>query len=325
MRIDRKLSLLLLVGLSSAIFLAILPSFFFKEEEALYFKSPERSIVLMAVGDIMLDRGVAQKISKKGGGDFGFPFFRISDYLNKADIVFGNLESVISDKGKKVGSIYSFRAFPEAVEGLAYAGFDVLSVANNHAFDYGREAMEDSFKRLREREILYAGGGFTEEETRRGVIKEVKGTKISFLGYTNQGSPYWRAAEESSGVGWIGQEIVKDIKRAKERSDIVVASFHFGREYQKTPSESQKRFSYLAIDSGADLVLGHHPHVIQPVEKYKDGWIAYSLGNFVFDQYFSEETMEGLLLEVEIKEKKVKEVRLVEFKISEDYQPYFPL
>ncbi len=269
----------------------------------------------------MLDRGVEYKVEKEGNGDFKFPFLKIADYLKKADILFGNLESVISDKGIKVGSIYSFRAEPEAINGLTYAGFDILSVANNHIFDYGREAMEDSFKRLKEAGISYIGGGFDEEEVRAGITKEVKSTKITFLAYTNKGSEYWQATENRSGIGWLDERIEDDIKKAKEKSDLVIVSFHWGEEYQSQANKEQEYFGHLAVDSGADLVIGHHPHTIQPIEKHKDGWIAYSLGNFVLDQSFSEETMKGLLLKIIVENKKIKEVSSEEVKISDSFQP----
>ena len=188
-------------------------------------------IVLMFVGDIMLDRGVEYVIKKQGQEDFEWPFLKIADYLNKADILFGNLESLVSDKGIKVGSVYSFRADPKAIEGLACAGFDVLSVANNHIFDYSREAMEDSFKRLEMAGIDYIGGGFSEKEAHSPVIKEVKGIKIAYLAYTNIGSEYWVAKESQSGIAWLDNAIADDIKTAKEKADLVVVSMHFGEEY----------------------------------------------------------------------------------------------
>jgi len=278
-------------------------------------------LTIFAVGDIMLDRGVAYVVKKDGKGDYKFPFLKIADYLKKADILFGNLESVISDKGEKVGSIYSFRAKPEAIDGLVFAGFDILSCANNHIFDYGRLAMEDSLKRLEDAGIDYVGAGFNEEEVHSGIIKEIKGTKIAFLAYANKGSEYWQAKENNSGIGWLNDKIADDIKKAKEKSDLVIVSMHFGEEYQSAPSEEQEYFAKLAIDSGADLVIGSHPHTVQPVEKYKQGWIAYSLGNFIFDQNFSKETMSGLLLNVLVKNKKIQKVSQVKIEISDNFQP----
>jgi len=284
-------------------------------------QKPTKPMSLIFVGDIMLDRGVEYMIENYGEGDYRFPFLKIADFLREADILFGNLEGPISDKGQKVGSIYSFRNAPEAINGLVFAGFDILSIANNHIFDYGREAMEDTFLRLKEAEIDYLGGGFEEKEAHSPILKNVNGTQIAFLGYTNLGLEYWAAKEDNSGIAWLDERIVGDIETAKEKADIVVVSMHFGEEYQAQPNTEQKSFAQLAIDSGADLVIGHHPHVRQPVEQYEKGFIAYSLGNFVFDQGFSEETKRGLLLKVLIKDNKIIEVIPQQIKINSYFQP----
>lgn len=280
-----------------------------------------RPITLLFTGDIMLDRGVEFAVNKYGQSDWKFPFFQTREFLKRADILFGNLEGPISDKGAKVGSIYSFRADPEVIDGLTYAGFDILSVANNHILDYSRLAMEDTFLRLEDAGINYVGGGFSKKEARSPIIKEVKGTKIAFLAYTNAGSEYWQAGENNSGIAWLDEKIADDIKIAKEKADLVVVSMHFGEEYQIQPNAGQRHFAYLAIDSGADLVVGHHPHVAQPIEQYKQGYIAYSLGNFVFDQGFSEETMKGLLLKVLVRSGKIKEVIPIDVRINNNFQP----
>jgi poly-gamma-glutamate synthesis protein (capsule biosynthesis protein) len=282
----------------------------------------KEKITLIFVGDIMLDRGVKFSIEKYGKRDYRFPFLKIADELKKADILFGNLESVISDKGKKVGSIYSFRAKPEAIEGLKFAGFDILSVANNHIFDYGREAMEDSFKRLKEAKIDFVGGGFNEKEAYAPVIKEINGVKIAFLSFTNLGSEYWSAKGNHSGIAWLKAEnLEKGVKEAKENANLVIVSMHFGDEYQKKANSEQKYFAHLAIDSGADLVIGHHSHIVGEIEEYKGKYIFYSLGNFVFDQKFSKETMEGLMLKVSIENSKIKEVIPIKIKLNEFFQP----
>jgi len=283
-------------------------------------------IILFAVGDIMFDRGVELNIKKNGNGDFRFPFLRIADDLQKADILFGNLEGPVSNQGRNVGSIYSFRADPKVIEGLKYAGFDVLSLANNHMFDYGREALEDTFKRLEEADIDYIGAGLNEQEAYSPLIKEVNGTKIAFLAYTDLGPESWKATEEYSGMAWINEEdmeiIKNDIEKAKQESDILVVSLHSGNEYSIIPSFFQSYFFKACIDAGADIGIGHHPHVVQDIEEYGNGWIAYSLGNFVFDQGFSEETMESCLLRITIKDKKIKEVSSQKIKISDLFQPY---
>jgi len=270
----------------------------------------------------MLDRGVKYMIEEYGDGDYRFPFLKTADYLNKADILFGNLEGPISDKGKKVGSIYSFRAKPEAIDSLKFAGFDILSVANNHIFDYGKIAMEDTFSKLREAKIDFVGGGFTEIEAYSPIIKEIKETKIAFLAYTSLGTSYWGARNDESGIAWLEKErMEKEIKEAKNQADLVIVSIHYGEEYFSKPTQFQISISQTAVDAGANLVIGHHPHVVQEIEKYKNGYIAYSLGNFVFDQGFSEKTMRGLMLKVLIEDSKIKEVVPIEIKINKFFQP----
>jgi len=285
----------------------------------------KKTITLILVGDIMLDRGVEYMVEKQGNGDFRFPFLKISDELKGANLLFGNLEGVISDKGIKVGSIYSFRANPKAIEGLSFAGFNVLSLANNHSFDYTREALKDCLAKLNNKGIGYVGAGFTEKEAYSPFVKEIEGTKIAFLAYTNLGPETWKATETNSGIAWISEKeinkIKKDIKNAKENADILIVSLHTGEEYVQEPTQFQVEFSKMAIDAGADLIVGHHPHVIQPNEKYGNGYIFYSLGNFIFDQGFSEETMRGQILEVLIENKQIKEVVTKETKINNFFQP----
>ena len=280
-------------------------------------------ITLFLVGDIMLNRGVEYYVKKEGKGDWRFPFLKIAKDFQRADIAFGNLEGPISDKGQRVGSRYSFRASPKVVEGLKYAGFDILSLANNHAFDYGRKALEQTMEILEENNIDYVGAGFNFQEAFWPKILEVKGTKIAFLAFTNLGSPNWTATDAKPGIAWIGnvEEAEESVKEAKTKADIVIVSLHSGEEYSKNPTPFQKDFAKIAIDTGADLIVGHHSHVVQPIEKYKGSWIAYSLGNFIFDQSFSQETMKGLILKVIIANKKIKEILPIEIKINRFFQP----
>ena len=283
-------------------------------------------VVFFAVGDVMLDRGVEYMVNKKAEGDFKFPFFEIEKDLKEADLLFGNLEGPVSNKGRRVGSIYSFRMNPEVISGLEYAGFDILSLANNHMFDYERVALEDTMNILDQAGIEYVGAGVDEEEAFSLKIKELNNTRIGFLAYTDLGSESWRA-QERTGMAWVEEDdlgrIKEDVRKAKMKVDVLFVSFHSGNEYSLEPDDFQKKLSRSCIDAGADMVLGHHPHVIQPLEHYENGWIAYSLGNFVFDQNFSEETMKGLLLEIILVNGRIKEVKSREFRSSDDFQPYF--
>ncbi len=281
------------------------------------------SVVIIAVGDVMLDRGVEGSVNRNGG-DFGFLFNPIAPLLQSAGITFANLESVISDRGQKVGSIYSFRANIEAAPALSQAGFDILSIANNHALDYTKEALEDSIKRLKAVGIIPLGGGFSKEAC-QGEIIEKHGMKIGFLAYTAVGSPLWQPTETTAGVCWTdegNQEALLDnIQRMANQTDVLLLSMHWGDEYRSDPAESQIALAHNIIDAGVDIIIGHHPHVAQPLEKYRQGWIAYSLGNFIFDQDFSNETMQGLLLRITVKDKKIKSVLPEEISLNRFYQP----
>jgi poly-gamma-glutamate capsule biosynthesis protein CapA/YwtB (metallophosphatase superfamily) len=282
----------------------------------------EKEISLIFTGDIMLDRGVGLQIKKHS--DWKWPFLKISDELSKANIVFGNLEGPISDKGVLSGSIYSFRDNPKAMEGLVYANFKILSIANNHAMDYGRQAMEDTLSRLKSAGIDPVGGGIDATQAKNPVIKEINKTKFAFLAYTDLCPLSWRATTDSSGINCVTENdldnVKKEISDAKKISDIVIVSLHSGIEYSQTISQFQQDFARSAIDAGADLLIGHHPHVVQKSEQYKDKWIFYSLGNFVFDQDFSQETMQGLIVKVAINDKKISAVTPVKTRLNNFFQ-----
>lgn len=280
-----------------------------------------KTSTLLFVGDIMLSRAIGSRMGKNN--NWSYPFLKMADLLKSADITFGNLEGPISKNGTKVGSIYSFEADPKSVEGLRYSGFDVVSVANNHIWDYGGEAFKDTLKILKETNISYVGGGLTYDEAHTPIIKEVNGTKVAYLGYTNLLPPFLRTKGDKSTVAFPDEDqITLDIHKAKELADIVVVSFHWGNEYETHHNSFQENLAHVAIDAGANLVVGHHPHVIQEIEKYKDGYIAYSLGNFVFDQNFSEETKNGLLLTVTLKNKKIDQVTSEKINFNSSYQPF---
>jgi len=331
MKTDRKIYLVIGIGLITALFLLFLVKLQTSFYEDFYKVAPVTKVspqesskqpttTLMFTGDVMLDRGV-EEIIEKHEEDFEFPFLKIEDYLQEADLLFGNLESIVSDKGYQVKQTYPFRADPAAKEGLKKADFDVLSCANNHSLDYGETALKDGVVKLTQSGIDCAGAGL-KQKAYSPVIKQKNDTKVAYLAYTYLAPDNWKATENKVGIAWLNEKNLKQgIQKAKEKSDLVVVSFHFGEEYEKKPNSHQKHYSHLAIDSGADLVIGHHPHVIQPVEQYKDGWIAYSLGNFVFDQDFSEETMRGLVLRVSAKKGEIKKVTSKEVTMNKYFQP----
>ncbi len=284
----------------------------------------EKEINIVFVGDIMLGRGVAGQIEKYG--DYRYPFLKIAGEIGKADLAFGNLEGPISVRGVNNKIKYSFRFNPLVIEGLRFAGFDVLSLANNHIFDWGREAIEDTVSILEANEISPVGAGKNYLEANNPVIKEINGTRIAFFAYSDI-EPNARALEatkDKAGRSSFDIERIKEEIYAMKRleiADVIIVSFHWGEEYQRRSNKFQQEIGRSLVEAGADLIVGHHPHVVQEIERYKNGWIAYSLGNFVFDQNFSEDTMKGLMLKAEIKDKKISEIEPIEIKINNSFQP----
>lgn len=284
-----------------------------KEEES-------EPLTLALVGDIMMDRGVRQMVYQHGGGDHRY-ITGYLDFLKEYDVVFGNLEGPLSDQGYDRGHLYSFRMEPEVLPALTDNNFSVLSVANNHAGDWGREAFEDTLDRLDKAGVKAVGGGKDREDAIQPVFIDKKGKTIGFVGFTDLGPRWLEAGPDESGILWAdGDYHDRAISEAVKQSDILVVSYHYGVEYAQEPNYRQREISRRAVDLGADIVAGHHPHVIQPVELYEDGVIAYSLGNFIFDQYFSPETMEGLVLVVEFKGDDIK-VTTQEVELTDHYQP----
>jgi len=279
---------------------------------------------LIFVGDIMLSRAIGNLMVKNN--DWHYPFLEIGDYLDTADLTFGNLEGPISTNGTNVGSIYSFRADPQSVGGLSYYGFDILSLANNHIWDYGAEAFKDTLTILTDNGIRYVGAGLSYEEAHEPVVKETNGNKIAFLAYTNLLPPFLGLRDARQAVALVDEpQMILDIQKAKTLADIVVVSFHWGEEYQMQHNSFQEQLAHLAIDSGADLIVGHHPHVVQEVEEYNGGYIAYSLGNFVFDQNFSEDTRNGFILTVFVRNGKIESLNQQRIEFTSTFQPFLSL
>jgi poly-gamma-glutamate synthesis protein (capsule biosynthesis protein) len=197
---------------------------------------------------------------------------------------------------------------PSVIPALKGAGIDILSVANNHVGDWGREAYIDTLARLKENEILYTGGG-SKSEAETPTIIEKYGIKIGFLGFSDVG-PNWMEARttpnENGDIEYPGLLLASNprfdeiVKNASKQVDYLIVSFHFGEEYKATHKARQAELAHKAIDAGAKIVIGSHPHVVEDTEVYKNGYIAYSLGNFIFDQKFSADTMQGMLLELKL-------------------------
>jgi poly-gamma-glutamate capsule biosynthesis protein CapA/YwtB (metallophosphatase superfamily) len=282
-----------------------------------------QSVTLTFAGDIMLDRGVEMSVNKNFAGDFAPLFENAKPLFQSDDITFLNLEGPVSDKGYKAGSIYSFEMNPIVLPVIKNAGVDIVSFANNHVGDYTKAAFLDTLDRLTENNIPYSGAGKTYEEAAAPTIIEKNGLKVGYVSFTDVG-PNWLAAKKiasntpatnpntptetttlktnTAGAGILlasDPDFSKIISSAKTQVDVLVVSFHWGDEY-KSHNARQAKLAHAAVDAGADIIAGHHPHVAQDIEIYKDKLIIYSMGNFVFDQYFSKETMQGLVVRTKV-------------------------
>jgi len=255
----------------------------------------------------MLSRGVDLWMQKEG---HLYPFKNIAEITNSAEVVFGNLESPLSRRGSKGGKIYSFRGNPESVKGLIYAGFKVLNLANNHSYDYGREAFEETLKLLNQNNIQTIGAGKNLKEARKPAIFNLDNLKVASLGYDLSPGAFY-AGENNPGIAKAKSSwIIEDIEKVKRDVDLVIVSFHWGIEYENFPTEYQKSLAHMAVDCGADIVVGHHPHTFQGIELYKGKIIAYSLGNFVFDQKDIKNN-QSLILKVIFTEERLLRVEII--------------
>lgn len=246
-------------------------------------------IIVAAVGDIMLDREVRRSITTRGGG---YPFEAVAPLLAGADLRIGNLELPLTDRGAPANKDYVFRAPPATADALRGAGFNVLTLANNHAMDYGKEGLLDTLDALDRAGIAHPGGGRTAAEAYAPAIVTVKGVRVALLSYVNTPNDSrsgWaaestRAGPAAPGVAWGTADAVRrDVTAARSQADLVIVAIHAGWEYTAAPNPIQRELARAAIDAGAALVLGAHPHVLQGIELYRNVPIVYSLGNFVFD------------------------------------------
>jgi len=298
-------------------------------------------IKLKAVGDIMLDRLVDQNLRNKKKL---YPFEHITKHL-KADIVFGNLECPLSNRGTPETNSnpeYRFRAKPEMATRLKTAGFNIVSLANNHIFNHSTEAFLDTIKILKKNKILYVGAGLNEEQARKPVIIEKNNLKIGFLAYTYS---YSNNPSLPSCAPLEIKKIKKDIQKLRPSINVLVISLHDGIEFLDYPASKMRKIARKSIDYGADIVLGHHPHTLQGIEYYKNSLIVYSLGDFVFDNVDENirkaaykrtaisviknkalplndlRTLESVILECKLSKKGLQEYQLVPIKIGDDFQP----
>jgi poly-gamma-glutamate synthesis protein (capsule biosynthesis protein) len=253
----------------------------------------DQPVSIAIVGDVMLADGPGRVIA--AGRD---PFAPFAARLAAADLRIANLECVVAQGGKAEDKPWTFRAHPRVLPVLA-RHFDAVSVANNHAGDYGRQAFAQMLGRLKSAGVPYFGGGHTLREAHEPLIVARHGFRIALLGYNGFLPRAFEATEDHPGIAWIDeQHLIEDIRRARtaHHADLVIPFMHWGQEHEPLASEHQRGLARRMIDAGADMVVGTHPHVVQDTETYRGRPIVYSLGNFVFDGFSHIDNNTGWLL-----------------------------
>ena len=286
------------------------------------FPQKEEEVSLVAVGDISYSRGVERIVKKQN--NINYPFSKIYGYLRSADLVFGNLETPITQGPEIPDFAMIFRSNPGIELALKQAGFSILSLANNHTPNFGEKGLKDTFNYLKNVGIRYVGAGRNRQEAYQAIYIKKKGIKFAFLAYNDPGvvPASYEASGNHAGTAFMRiNRMTEAVKEAKQKTDFVIVSMHSGIEYTKKPNNSQIKFAHAAIDAGADLVIGHHPHVVQTLEKYKGKYIFYSLGNFVFDQPQLQETKEGLAVKIYFTKDRINKISLLPVVMENLAQP----
>jgi hypothetical protein len=264
------------------------------EEHISALREPPPSVI--AVGDIMLG-GRAKKAVAEFGPDY--PFDGVLPLLRRAPIVLGNLEGPFAEKARRQQRNFSYRVDVSLASSLSRAGINVVTLANNHLMDCGRSGVLETLDALSNANVLALGAGTNERAAHEPVILQADGMRIGLLGY------YWNrrtaASAHQPGSAMDPPEAVEaDIRALRERADRIVVTFHWGAPYEPQPSPEDQAKARFAVDCGADAVVGHHPHIVQPFEIYRGCPIFYSVGNFAFGSGNSR--AEGLLVGLRFEE-----------------------
>ena len=314
---------------------------------------PATTWTLFAAGDIMLDRGVYETLAvKHKGADFPFdggtaeitgrckdcsplgwdlPYTKRTGnagafraLIKGADIAVANFENPAPDKWSWHTSKTVFSANPKFIDGLADAGIDYVSLANNHIKDAGGAGLLQTITNVTKRGIAVSGAGKNLAAARKPAILEAAGTKVAILGYDAIAGSYHATATKIGSAPLDARIVAEDVAAARKAgADVVIVYPHWGTEYDPTPFANQTKLARSIIDAGADMVIGNHAHWAGAMELYKGKPIWYALGNFVFDQTWSEPTMEGITLELTFRGSRLVQVHIRPHIILDKAQPNF--
>jgi gamma-polyglutamate biosynthesis protein CapA len=285
-----------------------------------------RSIKFSAVGDITLGDhplcagfGAYSRFQKE---EPLFPFLKSLDVLQRSELLFGNLECAHSNLGLKKNDYHSvqMRGDPRHIQALVTAGFKVVNVANNHSLQHGKAAFQDSVDALERYNIACCG--LAADQTATGakpVIIKQNGLSVGFLGYSLRPRQYFEHVPLYAEGGAEAME--QDVIALRKQTNAVIVSVHWGEEFIQQPSPEEINLARRLVDAGADVIIGHHPHVLRGIEHHGRGYIVYSLGNFVCDMVWDDTLRTSLIFECEITDNGVRNVNLVPTYTNDNYQP----
>jgi poly-gamma-glutamate capsule biosynthesis protein CapA/YwtB (metallophosphatase superfamily) len=282
---------------------------------------------ILFTGDINPGRCVAKVMKEKD--DFTWPYQALAEELQAADILVGSLDGAITDRADpdKCPETMSLNGPARVVEGLEYAGFDVITVATNHAKNCGivgcwDKALLDSISHLSEAGIVPVGGGNNLAEARAPVIVERNGVRFAFLAGTTVGGEMWATFDKPGTAPLWFKYTARDIPAALKQADVVIVLAQWGPEYTHVPNWDQFELAGSMMKQGATLVIGNQAHWVQAVEEFPSGVVAYALGNFVFDQPWSKKTQQGVLFEATFRGSALESWRLLPITIDKrTFQP----
>lgn len=289
----RKNFKIILQIISSTLFVLLIFIYAYKNPYNFDINPPEvinltgdSSVKILVVGDVMLDRNVRNIINKNGFDNF---FNGVRPLIQDSDISIANLEGAFTPYQSITANLTNkdlqFTFDPALAPALSDLGFDVLGLANNHSFNFGQEGLSMTRRYIGQSGMTYYGDPFNKNEISTILTKNK--VKIGIIGF-----------HEFYYVNF--DKIFNEIASLKSQVDFLIVTPHWGVEYDKSPTDKMRKWAHQFIDSGADVVIGAHPHIIGNIEEYKGKKIYYSLGNFVFDQYFSQDTMKGLAVLMDV-------------------------
>jgi poly-gamma-glutamate capsule biosynthesis protein CapA/YwtB (metallophosphatase superfamily) len=245
-------------------------------------------------------------------------------YLQAADLAIANFENPAPNNFKWHTSGTVFTADPKLIDGLVNAGIDYVSLANNHIRDAGARGIVETIENLEARGIVHSGAGRNLAEARKPAMFEVGGVTVAILAYDAIAKYYAASADRAGSAQMTAEAVKEDVAKARANgADVVIVFPHWGTEYKASPSGAQRRLARATIDAGADMIIGNHAHWAAALEVYEGRPIWYALGNFVFDQTWSEPTMEGITLELTFRGSELVQARMRPHIILDKAQPNF--